>query len=439
MATETVVVNTNTNVGGVVRAGANQLALIAPLDGAATVSANVVKKYRRASDVAVDHGDGSALHTGAKAALANGLPSVFLVGVTESNAVETSGDSAAVTDSDDADANPLANLPATLVNSVSVDGTSNTIVYVSGDPLVDTVPADTIHINMKTGAWKVGTATSGSGAGVVIDYDYHDWDSAFNQLDLESIEYYVPAGMTFNEQNFGVYDHFVTHAASSNKLVAGAYDSAVAPADVSDVTNAIRSGRLKLLGAHYSGDLVSAFAGAAANRGVNATSKEQLAPAGVTYTDTYTLSDFGAEETPASGTFHFMGANAVFRDRGGSYRISNDRAATGLTDFERFHSTRRSVRYVDNNLNEDLLALRRGSGTAIPYTAAGFAAIEASINATLRRMRTQGIISDGGVNMPSIEDMTSTDRLNRVVNGIEVFITLAGQVHMFAIELNVGV
>lgn len=443
VATETVLITTRTNITGGTRRGSGQVALIGPLEGGATVAANIAKRYRRQEDAATDFGEGSDLHTAVQAALDAGAPVVYAMGVDEKTGspfTETFGDASVVSSG----TLTAANMPITTVTSVTVDGTPNTIVYTEGDPSLLTLAADETGLNTKTGDFELGTPTSGASSGAVFIYESHDWDTAFEVLDLKSYEYHQPAGLPFNAADFGVYDTFMSHSASANKLVATGYESGVAPADVDALTTAfhtLNGGRLKVCAAYYTGDFPAAFMGDEATRPVHGTSKLQKAANGVTYTDSYLLSEFGGEESPDAGTFHEFGANAVFVDRLGVYRYSNDRAATPLGDFERFHSTRRSIRLIEQDIEDNLIQARAGSPLAFPFTDAGLLKIKDNILKTLSNLADEGVIdpADTRVQLPLLEDISDADRLNRVVPNVDVFVRLSGQVHLFKVNLNVAV
>lgn len=439
--TETVVITTKLGAGGADRQGANQLALLAPLGAGASVAANVVKKYRRVSDAEADHGVGSQLALGVKAALGSGIPFAFTVGVAQkagSPFTETFGAGSAV----QSGTLTAANLPLTEILSVTRDGTAipaASISYTHLDPTTQTVAAGKFLVNPKTGKWKGGDLTTGAGAGYVIQYQSHDWTAALAKLDLDKYEVHAPAGFPFNAQNYGVYDALLTHAVEENKIIAAALDSGAKPADVSALVGAVRSGRLYLLAAHSGDDVTSAFAAKVAKTPVNGTLKEQKAPEGVSYTDSYLRADFDDEENPATGSFHQMGVNAVFKDRAGTFRISNDRAATGLTDAERFGSYRRSVRRCEVEVEDRLLEVRRRSTDAIPFTEVGLGIIRNTIASALGFLRDEGIIDTALIAMPQLADISDGDRANRVVPGIDVSVRLTGQVHLVKLDLNVDV
>lgn len=452
MPTDTVGVTVIEESAGVVRAGANQAALIAPLDSNATVSANVVKRYRRQSDAENDHGEGSDIATGVGAALEAGLPRVFTVASGEnSNSPNTE---TLDTTSGDNDADPATGigssesfdpLPLTTVTSATAsDGSSTqdlTIEYTSQDPNSLTPDTDTIIINTKTGDFELdASGLTNAFSSVDITYEWHDWDDALDKLDLNSYEYHTYANHDYDAESFGVFDKLLSHASTENKLVAAALSTGISTTDAETLADNTSNGdRCFLVAAHFTGDLTSAVTADVARRRVNATTKEQQAPRGITYDDSYTQTDYGGEESPASGTFHNFGVNAIYEDPGGTFRYTNDRAVTGLTDFYRFHSTRRSVRFAENRIEEDLLALRRSSGTSIPFTTAGINAVRTAIRGSLSFLRREGIIAEGIVETPTIDEISDTDRQNRVLDFVDVAIRLAGQIHFVDLDLEVSV
>lgn len=438
-STETVLITTNENVTGAVRAGANQLSLVAPLEGGATVSANVVKKVTRSSDADTFFGAGSKLAEGAKAAFDSGAPFVYLVGADEKTGspfTDTFGAATVIT------TGTLANIPASSITSVTRDSTPITganITFTHLDPTGETVAAGAILFNMKTGAFKIGTATTGSGPGLLIVYVVHDWSAAFDALAANSYEVVAPAGYTLTQENYGIYDKVLSLAGTENKIVAGSLDSGTTPDDIDVFATAIRNGRFSVLTAYHTGDLTSSWAAFVAKSRVNATAKEQPAPGGATYTDTYVRADYGDEESPASGTFHFIGINAVFKDNGGTFRVSNDRAMVGLTDFNRFKGTKRSTRFCEVTIEDDLLAVRRASDTAIPFTQGGLAVIRTTLESSIGFLRDRGIIDEATLIMPDLADIPTADIANRILSGVEVSVRLAGQVHAIELDLNVSV
>lgn len=444
---ETVIINTNLVGGGSAPTGANVPLLIAPhVQSGSLVNTNVIKTVKTGAQAAEFFGDGSVLHEAAKVALQN-ASRLLMVGMDKTNvASETYGDSNAVEQSSDTGADVLQNLPAWEVNSVTVDGgPALTIVY-THEALANMTPATgEIHINTKTGEWKLfgGEGTSGSGAGVIFDYDYIDLTSVQSAAESSAFEYVAFAGIPYSAQYFGPWSDLIAYATSNKNVVAAALESAVEPADVVDLVEATRNGRVMFLAADYSGDLTSALVAHRAGRPVNSTAKLQAAPLGITYSDTYRFADYGGAigvgSGPDAGTFHHMGANAIYKTRAGSYRFSDNRSATATTDVDNFADIRRVIQRLEIDLDATLEAARGGSGVAIPYTQSGIELIALAIEGVLGGARQSGLIDQFFLVKPSISDFDANDRNARLMDGFDIKVVLAGQTHVIDIDLGAEV
>jgi len=446
-----------TIVGGPGATSGRGLAIMAPhVPSGDQVSANVVKKLKLQRFADAYFGAGSLLAEGFRAAKNSGVKEVLLVGVAPrvgSPFTETFG------------ANPgpgvttgtltAANMPIRKsdITTLSRDGvnilpnlvfTKNTGAALTGM----TVAAGAIAINGFTGEYKLGTATTGNGAGLIVTYASHDRDEAIQQLDLNDYEYLQEAGATFGDDHHGVNQYVLQHAFDFNKMMALAFPSGALPADVKAAVEAqaatmsARSGgdgdgRLMLLGAYYTGDLTCALAGQLASRPVNSTRKLQKAPAGVTYTGSYTKDDFGSELEPVDGTFHEMGANAVYQTDTGAYEISNDRSCTTIDSKMKFHSTARMVRRAETDIDKRLLVLRRSSDISIAMSQSGILAISNVLESICGQLRNEGIIDQFNVESPDIEDIPQEDRSNRLLDYFDVRVRLTGQVHFIRLSLQV--
>jgi hypothetical protein len=450
MPTETVNVSVIEEAGGVARTATNVLALLGETTD--STKAGVVKKFRRVSDAEDYYSDGSGnsvsdeLQNAVADTLGSGLPSVYTVAYDVTNyAPSYNNQSGALTDDGSVDD---SDLPIKRVNSVSVDGTTiangstGTITYTHSTPSESDWEGDNlaggdneIVINPETGDYEI----SDTGTSFTIDFDTPDLDDPLSVLDREAYEYHTLAGLTYNDQYHGMFDEMLTHATDENKLVTAALDSGVAPADVKDLVELKRDGRMFLVAAYYNGDLTSAIGAHRAQAQVSATAKERPAPTSISFTGSYTDVEYGTEENPGSSTFHGMGVNAIEKDAGGTYRLTNDRAMTGLTAFDRFHSTKRAVRYVQSRIEDDILSARRDSGTNLPYTAAGITAVRNVIRGSLGYLERQGIIDPEftQINMPRLSEVNGDDRQNRVLPGIEVDVRLTGQIHLVKLDLRV--
>lgn len=435
----------NTNIiGGVVPTLGRGLAIIGPhtQSGDLVPTLQVVEaKIQRTADDAF--GAGSPLAEAYRSAKNSGLKRVLLMGVpalTGGPFTETFGDAASVTEFDlDAD-----NLPVTSITSVTVDGVAKTVEYTTADPAGLTVAADTVVINRETGAGKSGTATTGTDEGIVVVYAAHDWDAAFEIIDLEPYEYLVPAGVTFSADDWGVVSKFIDHAVDEDRMWAFGSQSGAAQADLVALA-ALISGTEEqgkkgfVLAAEYdeaSGDFTASVAAMLAKSPARGSMKFNEAPGGVTYTGTYTFAQYGGERTPASGTLHYAGINAVYKNRQGAYEVTNDRAVTTLVSDYRFHSTERVVRKARDLANSQLEALRRSDPTALDISTEGILKVKATLEAVGHSMFEDKDIDEFIVNVPDVEDVPSGDRAERFLDNVEFNIRLRGQIHAIELDLN---
>jgi hypothetical protein len=436
-------------VGGVVPDAGRGLAILGPHTQSGdevAVNVPVVAKIQRTADDSF--GAGSAIATAFASAKASGIAEAILMGVgprSGSPFSETFGAASAITTG----TLNAARLPITSIASASRDSTNITanIVYThqTGTGLTGlTVAANAVAINLETGEFKLGTATTGSGAGFVVTYASHDWDAAFDVLDLNSYEYAVPAGVTFSAASWGIVNKFISRAqeAEGDKMWCFGLDSGVTPATISPLVATVSGTQTLgkkgfLLADHYTGgDLTAALGATLAKAPTAATMKLQEAPAVARDgTSTYTFTDYGGELAPASGTFHYMGVNAVYRNRFGDYEMTNDRAVVGLTDQYRFHSTERKVRKARELANNTLEALRRNSSTAADMSDSGIATVKASLDGVGQRLLEDGDIEEWRTVVPKAADIPEADRAVRFLDNVLFSIRLTAQIQFIDVNL----
>lgn len=429
--------------------GDDIVGIIGVRESAATVSANVAGKYYRGQDADTDFGDGSDIADAVITVRANGAnPPLAVAAGARSGSPFTetfgaSGGGGAITTG----TLNTARLPIRKkdVTAAARDGVSILagVKFTSKAPATLTPTAAEVYINPKTGAFKLGTATTGTGAGFVITYASYDWAAAFDALfEYGAFGVLVIANTPFNADNYGVYDAMATEAAAEDIVLVGALASAVVPGDVDgpdfDVTD-LTGDHIFLVAANgYTGDLGSAMAARVSREPPNATFKDQLAPTqSVTYTSGYTRAQFGDDVSPATGTFHQMGVNAIYRDPTGVFRISSARARVGYSDNAKFIFRRRVIFAVAKGLQARLRAFRESTSTGIPYDDTGIAGVRSQIGGKLAEyVNKKWISADPTIDIPALADISDTDKANAVLNDITVNIRLPGQIHTFSIFLD---
>lgn len=434
-------INTNI-VGGAVPTLGRGLAIIGPHTQSGDLVENgvvVEAKIQRTADDAF--GADSLLAEAYRSAKNSGLKRVLLMGVAPLSGSPFSQTFGAGGSGLTSFQLTAGNMPLTSVASVDVDGVAMTISYTTADPSSLTPGAGTVVINKETGEGKTGTATA-AGAGIVVAYDSHDWEAAFDIIDLEPYEFLVPAGVTFSADDWGIVKKFIEHAVDEDRRWAFGTPSGVAKATYTGLLDLIsgteeEGKRGFTLAAYYTdGDFTAAVAAMLALAPARGTMKFNEAPGGVTYTDTYTFTDYGGERNPVSGTFHHKGGNAVYRNRQGVYEVTNDRAVTPLTSAYRFQSTDRVLRKARDLANSSLEALRRSSTTALDISLEGILKVKTTLEAVGHSMFEDKDIDEFIVNVPDLEDVSSSDRAERFLDDTEFFVRIRGQLHAIELDLN---
>lgn len=481
-ATETVNITTQTASSSRTPSGVGRAALVAPLDSGATVGAGVINQYFRASDAVEDHGDNSALANGVEAALQN-APRVLAMGIDQVDGsphndqftVQQSGSGDPPPDGEYLGSPPNLSggtyLPVWEIDSAQASDDSSptdtvdlAIVYTTQDPR-DLVPdADTIIVNTDTGVFNLDASSlSGTFQQVDITWKVYDFGAAIqDKLAQEPHEYIAFAGEPYNERTFGVYKQLLTYANDNKKLIAAALDSGVDPDDIRDASDVPDTSEDPLLtshdlingvkdevgatflAAHYSGDLTSAWVAYRASLPVMGTTKEQAAPEGVTYDDSYVFSEFGAEQSPSTGTFHDVGVNAVYETLGGVNRVTNDRAATAIgSGFDKFHSNGRGKVFAERRIEQGILNARRTSSDSMPLVEQGLQSIKTLIEGEIGFMQRRNIVGpsrdDYDISVPPMDQISDSNRLDRLIDYVEVSIRLVTQIHLINLDLNVDV
>lgn len=347
MGTQKTTVTVSFSGGRVGKPGTGGLMVLAPRHGSANVAANVVKAYRTEDAVDNDHFAGSDLSTsafyvrknisrwfmGSFANAANAALGSRTFGAAPGPGVQT------------------FTLPATETHiheltSVAIDGTAVSRIHYTGrDPATIVAPEldDTgngeVWFNPILRKGKTSRASSGVGAGIVVDYSRANLQPLFNQMMMRPIEVVTFGGnWRYNGQYLEMWSRLVAFAEANDLMVYAAMDDDVDPTsdEVAALAAAIRSDSFQVLalraGSGFENDDATvAYAALQARSDPDGTLKDQPAPRGLTFDRTlpYTIADFGDDVDPAVDTFHNLGINCVtLSDDGGTFIISSDRCMT---------------------------------------------------------------------------------------------------------------
>lgn len=432
---ETVAVTNELAAGAAPGPVVGRLALVAPKAAGDTVGDNVISEYTGVGVAIDERQSGSALATAVEHALREGHSFVFAVNPAETAVNYTFGDSGALQDGQV----PANSLPLTSITSVSKDSVviaDADIVYLGDDQNPATYVfsgTEKMAINMKTGVIRLATATSGVGAGLVLAAKMHDWDSAFEILGEVDYEYIVPAGFTYEPKYWGVWSKFIAHADTDNKMVAGMLPSAAVAADYDGFVTATRNGRLSLLAAKgYTGDGTTAYAAYRAKYRTRAQIKQQPAPKSITISAGYLRSEYGGHQSPASGTWHYMGVNAVYK-YGGAYFISASRSSTGITAKDRFDYVQRVIRDVHLTCKNVISNQITTDPQDNPVDSNGIEKTRGNLDLALRAFRSRGDLVAYAVNPPLSLTQSQVD--NGEMGEFEISIQVTRQIGFVPIRL----
>lgn len=446
----------------------------------ASVSANDVNEYSRETKVEEDHGEGSHIADGVISAIKvrpNGLNRATAVGFGEkavTNPVSVSTGDGEIA-AEDLPITAIEDAQDTSATPVTAD-----VRYTSTEGSTNMNPgSEEVVVNPDTGDVAVG---SGLTEPVELTIISHDIAAAFNPL-VETLEpehvtfAALPLGSPLSNDNdifadgstrsdgnltvsgpetYGIWKQLYELASAENVLVAGALSEGIAANDV-ELNDTLRA--LEAVDQRYTwlagkafdtGDLSTSYMSIRAGIHPAGSTSEQPAPTTVDFTgDGYLRSEYGDSIDPDQGTFHKIGANAVFLARDGRYRITFDRTVSEYPDTgtdpqvsdELFYSDIRIDRTVEVGLARTLQNSRRSSPTAWTFDGRGLQLIKVALEGKLIEYETDSppIINDFFVDMPTLSEISDVDKLERLLQLVEVGIVRPNQFRVVDIDLEVGV
>lgn len=117
-------------------------------------------------------------------------------------------------------------------------------------------------------------------------------------------------------------------------------------------------------------------------------------------------------------------------------RLSN--GMTTLEDDPRFIDITRMQYHVVRLIQDGIVRLRINA-EKIPYTPSGLETIKTTISSALESLVRQNALASYIVKMPVFDSIDKSDKADRILRGIQVTCTLAGDVQEFAIALKIQV
>lgn len=438
MGTQKLTLSSNFSSARISQPSTGGLLVISPRDAGATVAANVIKSYIDADLVIADHGANSGLAFSAPFAQHNVQKwwmGSFADGANAVVGQRTFG------------ANPgpgvsTGTLPASETNiyaltTVSIDGTDvDRINYTAGDPtaaVLDNSGDGEVWFNPITRVFKTSRASSGVGAGIILNYTRLNLTPLFAQALQKPIKTLTFGGNWRHNAQYAAAWRTLTQFASTNDLmVYGAVDDSSDPASATlqAVIAANRSDSIQLVAAKQTypndEDLGVAYAALYSRTEPNHTLKDQLAPAGITYATElpYTRDEYGDDVDPNADTFHKIGVNAIApSDDGGTFIITSERCTTEYADATNvlFGGTRRTANAANDLVRFEVNQVLTDGKASAKFDRKGMATVKAAFQAGLTSAASAGYIDpdDSNLIFPDLEDTDEVDRKKRFLDGVK--------------------
>lgn len=404
-----------------------------------TGTANSPKEYTTKSQVTTDHGASTDLAGGIDAVRAAGAAVTYGVAPTITSVVDElqTGSASAGISSGTLQGTGIIDPTATI--SVTLDGTAKTIEYTEASPPT-TPAAGIIRLNTKTKEWKSAESTNGVGGGVKFTYKHADISTMFNSLATVSYDILHVAAIKADLKWYGLLDDLKTRIATLNKRMPVALTNGVSLANGHKVTALITSPRIVAVWHKSNSDVAGTVAGLMAVTKPWETIMWK-ALQGVTQSSFYLDTEVGKRgqaSTIEGGNASNIGPGVAVISVQGTLVLSKGLTTDGSGgSFGGWYDVVATRDYLVGRVKSALAALRLRSGK-IPYTDAGIKRIESAIRGELEALvnPSVGALSTYTLNVPTAASISTTDKSNRVLKGIEIGATLAGDVESFEVGLN---
>lgn len=452
MPTTVVDLNLSASTGATAKPTYNDILVIGHATSAPSKGFNNPDTYTSTDDVATDYGDPSDVLTTSEALVEMGVEEWRVI-VLEQKTVtaEVVGDSDTTSTSSGTVSNtPVHGDQSTI--SVSLDGTAQNVEFMTvSPPDADGSPASgDAFFNTESGEVVTGDTSSGTGAGIEVDYHHLDWTAAASTLEPLGLDLYGLANTKFGRDGIGDLNEISTRADNEDAAVIAASINGNNESDEQDamdiaheVGGYVQSGNL-LQVAHKSSDDVAGYV--LGQLGVNRPWFDPFWDAdGYPFnTDYYDRSNVGDPDT--KGTFeggdmaNGDGPTNVIINKQSIDVMSNSLTTAGSASDYQFFDVGRTEAFIAAEVTDALEDLRLQKDQ-IPYTTKGRASIIGAIRGALIEYESgQGApLANVDISVPKIDQITDSDKANRLFPGISVTGTLAGNVHEFGVNLNVRV
>ena len=292
-----------------------------------------------------------------------------------------------------------------------------------------------------------GEAYQDTGAPIQLTYYHADWGQLAQLGD--NVNRLGVGNRKFGRENIGTLDEIVSYASGNNVGVVAAgkdgrtlADDETALTEYQDTFSFVPSGDLMAV-AHKSSDAVESYI--LGQLAVNDPWFDPFYdgdgyPFATDYYDRSLVGDPATVGTFEGGTEDGENGNVnVVISKGGTQVLSNSVTTSGASSNYQFFDVGRTQDFLAAEVRRALTSLRLAQDQ-IPFTSKGRAQIQNTIQDTISQyVGGGGPLAGFTVNIPPIAELTDSDKANRVYSGIDIEVTLAGNVHEFSVTLNLTV
>lgn len=151
----------------------------------------------------------------------------------------------------------------------------------------------------------------------------------------------------------------------------------------------------------------------------------------------------GISAANVSGSYTLTGAQRSYIHglNGNTYerRMGRNITRNGTLADGEFIDVQVGIDWLDNRMTEDVFAAIAGTATRIPMSQAGINTIELIVRKRLQLAVDNGILLDYSVEVPTFEEVSTSDRATRLLRNVSFSGTIAGAIHTVQMEGRVSV
>lgn len=389
-----------------------------------------VNRYRSASEVANDYGDGSDVHTASQALAEMGADYWYVLVLEQ---VEVNSENVD-------DGNTVENTPVHGEAGVTAD--ARDVVYSTEDPVSQPSNGE-VAINTAT-----GEVSTDDGTTATLTYSHVDW-SGLEELEYNGVNRAHLADTRAGREHIGDYDEFVSWASAAQVGV----PLALKNPSTYDTDEAAMEAAHEIAGYVPGGNVL----GVAAKTGVDVGAYKlgQMAvndpwldpyfdndgyPYSIDSIAGRLIGDPGTNETFVGGDADGNGPVNVVVSIGGTNVLWRSVSTAGASSDYQYFDVQMTEYFAVSVIDNTLTSLQLNQDR-IPFTGDGQSMIEGAIVDALSEYTggPNDPFAETEINVPEPEDLPEDDRANRNWTGITLDYRLTGSAQTFSVEMSLSV